>query len=170
MSYRSNERYEDYVEALASSGYIVFRPDFRGHDFSDGEARGAYGYPDYTIDVLNALASMKAYEDVDPENIGMWGHSMGGYLTLRCMVTSRDIEAGVIWAGVVAPYTDLVYEWPGQTYENPELANSWRTSLASTYGTPAENPAFWDVISANSYLPEISGPVQLHHATGDNVK
>jgi len=29
----------------------------------------------------------------------MWGHSMGGEITLRAMVVSRDINAGVIWAG-----------------------------------------------------------------------
>ena len=35
------------------------------------------------------------------------------------------------------------------------------------YGTPEENPRFWDPLSANSYLDEISGPVQLHHGTAD---
>ena len=39
----------------------------------------------------------------------------------------------------------------------------------ATYGTPEENPAFWDSISANAFLEEISGPVQLHHGTGDTV-
>lgn len=165
--YRSTERYVEYVDEIATNGYIVFRSDYRGHGFSEGEARGAYGYPDYTIDVLNAVASMKEYEDANPDRIGMWGHSMGGYLTLRCMVITKDIKVGVIWAGVVAPYSDLVYEWPEQTYESPELANSWRTSLAATNGTPDENPAFWDAISANSYLTEISGPIQLQHGTGD---
>jgi dipeptidyl aminopeptidase/acylaminoacyl peptidase len=35
------------------------------------------------------------------------------------------------------------------------------------YGTPEENPAFWDSISANAYLADISGPIQLHHGTND---
>ena len=43
--------------------------------------------------------------------IGMWGHSMGGYITLRAMVTDPSIKAGVIWAGVVASYPDLVERW-----------------------------------------------------------
>src|SRR5512146_783212 len=109
--YRTTERYVAYVDLIARSGYIVFRSDYRGHDHSEGEARGAYGYPDYTVDVLNALASMKRYPDADPNRIGMWGHSMGGYITLRSMVISKDIKAGVIWGGVVAPYADLLTKW-----------------------------------------------------------
>jgi dienelactone hydrolase len=166
-AYHTTERYEDYVDRLARSGYIVFRSDYRGHDLSEGTARGAYGFPDYTIDVLNAVASMKIYPDADPDRIGMWGHSMGGYITLRCMVISKDIKVGVIWAGVVASYADMVNNWPGQSYETPAIANNWRTSLVANYGTPEQNPAFWDAISANSYLTDLSGPLQLHHATGD---
>jgi fermentation-respiration switch protein FrsA (DUF1100 family) len=166
-AYRTTERYEKYVDAIARSGYIVFRSDYRGHNLSEGEARGAYGYPDYTIDVLNAVASVKVYPEADPERIGMWGHSMGGYITLRCMVNSKDVKVGVIWGGVVAPYPDLVNNWPGQSYETPAIANNWRTSLTETYGSPAQNPVFWDAISANSYLADLSGPIQLHHGTGD---
>jgi pimeloyl-ACP methyl ester carboxylesterase len=166
-SYHTTERYEKYVDEIARSGYIVFRSDYRGHDLSEGEARGAYGYPDYTIDILNAVASVKIYSEADPDRIGMWGHSMGGYITLRCMVISKDIKVGVIWAGVVAPYPDLVNNWPGQTYETPAIANNWRRSLVETYGSPAQSPVFWDAISANSYLTDLSGPIQLHHGTGD---
>ena len=36
---------------------------------------------------------------------------MGGYLTLRSMVISHDIKVGVIWAGVVGDYEDLLYNW-----------------------------------------------------------
>jgi fermentation-respiration switch protein FrsA (DUF1100 family) len=35
------------------------------------------------------------------------------------------------------------------------------------YGTPGDNPEFWAGISANSYLNELSGPLQLHVGTGD---
>lgn len=35
------------------------------------------------------------------------------------------------------------------------------------YGTPEQNPQFWNSISANSYLKDISGPIQLHHGIAD---
>jgi dipeptidyl aminopeptidase/acylaminoacyl peptidase len=84
--YHSTEHYVDYVDRLARSGYIVFRIDYRGHGSSQGNPQGAYGDPGYEVDVLNAVASLKRHPKVNPEKIGMWGHSMGGYLTLRAMV------------------------------------------------------------------------------------
>jgi dipeptidyl aminopeptidase/acylaminoacyl peptidase len=174
--YRTTERYLAYVDNLARSGYVVFRIDYRGHDQSEGEARGAYGYPDYTIDVLNAFASLARYPAVDPERIGMWGHSMGGYLTLRAMVINPRIKAGVIWAGVVASYADLLDRWRGPFMTpTPDPAGTpdgrgrggWRFRLVQEFGLPSENPAFWASISSNSYLSDLSGPVQLHHGTAD---
>jgi dipeptidyl aminopeptidase/acylaminoacyl peptidase len=35
------------------------------------------------------------------------------------------------------------------------------------YGTPADNPEFWSAISANSFLEDLSEPIQLHHRTAD---
>jgi uncharacterized protein len=109
--YVTTERYIAYVDWLARAGYVVFRIDYRGHDRSEGEASGAYGNPGYTVDVLNAVAALQQYPGVNPQKIGMWGHSMGGYLTLRSMVISPDIKAGVIWAGVVASYPDMLTRW-----------------------------------------------------------
>ena len=168
--YRTTERYIAYVDLIARSGYIVFRSDYRGHDRSEGEPGGAYSNPGYTVDVLNAVGSMKRYPDADPNRIGMWGHSMGGYITLRSMVVTDDIKAGVIWAGVVASYPDLLTRWrrgPTAAITPTPSPRSWRFSLVQEYGSPEENPVFWRSISANSYVGEISGPIQLHHGTAD---
>jgi dipeptidyl aminopeptidase/acylaminoacyl peptidase len=173
--YKTTERYVAYVDAFARNGYIVLRSDYRGHDRSEGEPTGAYGSPGYVIDVLNAVASVKRYPDADPNRIGMWGHSMGGYITLRSMVINKDIKAGVIWAGVVASYTDLLTRWrrnnnPTSTPDPnaiPPGARRWRQTLQEQYGPPEENPEFWNSISANSFLADLSGPVQLHHGTAD---
>jgi dipeptidyl aminopeptidase/acylaminoacyl peptidase len=173
--YRTTERYVDYVDRIARSGYIVFRSDYRGHGSSEGEARGGYGSPDYTIDVLNAVGAMKKYPDADPARLGMWGHSMGGYITLRAMVIDPGIKAGSIWAGVVASYPDLLSRWrrpssgsaPSVPPPSSSTSRRWRNELVEEYGTPQENPEFWDAISANSYLAELSAPVQLHHGTAD---
>jgi fermentation-respiration switch protein FrsA (DUF1100 family) len=166
--YRTAERCVAYVDGFARNGYVVFRPDYRGHDQSEGNASGGYGSPDYTIDVLNALSSVKRYAAVDPERIGMWGHSMGGHITLRSMVTSKDIKAGVIWAGVVASYPDLMSRWRRPVPVSvPTRARRWRDDFVAQYGSPESNPTFWASISPSSYLADLSGPLQLHHGTAD---
>lgn len=166
--YRTTERYINYVDQIARSGYIVIRSDYRGHDRSEGAAGGAYTGPNYTVDVLNAVASVKRYPDADPNRIGMWGHSMGGYITLRSMVVSNDIKAGVIWAGVVARYPDLFTRWnPGARASNP-APGSWVYELQQAHGSVEQNPGFWDSISANAYLADLDGPIQLHHGTADH--
>lgn len=168
--YRTTERYIAYVDHLARNGFVVFRIDYRGHDRSEGQATGAYGSPGYTHDVLNAVASLKSFPSVDPERIGMWGHSMGGFLTLRAMVISPDIKAGVIWAGVVASYPDLLERWrrPGVSSAPtpPPGVRRWRDWVADN-GLPEQNPEFWREVSSNSFVHEISGPVQLHHGAAD---
>ncbi len=177
--YRTTERYVAYVDWLARSGYIVFRSDYRGHGDSEGEARGGYGSPDYTVDILNAVATMRQFPEADPNRIGMWGHSMGGYITLRSMVIDSGIKAGVIWAGVVGPYPNLFIRPTatptpeGATPEptttaTPRFGRRWRTELVELYGSPEENPEFWNSISSNAYLSDVSGPIQLHHGTADH--
>ena len=168
--YRPTERYIAYQDAFARNGYIVFRPDYRGHADSEGDATGAYGDPGYTIDVLNAISTVKQLPDADPDRIGLWGHSLGGYITLRAMVVRDDIKAAVIWAGVVGSYPNMLENWhrPNSVPVTvPPRARRWRTALIERYGTPEENPAFWASISANSYVADLSGPVQLHHGTAD---
>ena len=95
----------------------------------------------------------------------------GGHITLRSMVTSKDIKAGVIWAGVVASYPDLLERWRRPNHVHPESGpNSrrrWREDLVEEFGSPEENPAFWASISPNSYIADLSGPLQLHHSTTD---
>ncbi len=172
--YRTTERYVAYVDGFARNQYIVFRPDYRGHGNSEGYAQGAYSHPGYTIDVLNAVEAMKNYAESDPDRIGMWGHSMGGWITLRSMVVSPDVKAGVIWGGVVGAYEDLLTRWrrgdrPTPTPSPYSRRGRWRNSLTYAYGTPEENPEFWQSISANFFLEDLAGPIQLHHARGDTT-
>jgi len=176
--YRTAEKYVAYTDYFSRNGYVLLKPDYRGNGNSEGDAEGGYGSPSYTIDVLNAFSSLKKYENVDPNRIGMWGHSMGGSITLRAMVVNPDIKAGVIWAGVVGSYPDLVYNWhrrsntisgtPSPAPTQFSRRGRWRTELIEKYGDVTEDNPFWQSISPTSFLSEISGPLQLHHATGDS--
>jgi fermentation-respiration switch protein FrsA (DUF1100 family) len=87
------------------------------------------------------------------------------------MVVSNDIKAGVIWAGVVAPYAELIAQWDDATQPATSTIAEGElpvpSVLVSAYGTPQENPGFWSSLSASTYASNLSGPVQLHHGTAD---
>lgn len=165
--YRTTERYVAYQDGFARNGYITFKSDYRGHGDSEGEARSGHANPDYTTDVLNALTSLQGYPGADPARMGMWGHSMGGSIVLRSMVVTDTVKVGVIWAGVVASYPDLLERSELQGVAVPEWFARWRDEFIAAYGTPEEKSDFWASISPNSYLADLSGPIQLHHTTGD---
>jgi len=173
--YRTTEKYVAYTDAFSRNGYIVFKSDYRGHGNSEGNPEGGYYSPAYTIDVLNAVSSIKKYKDADAERIGMWGHSMGGMLTLRSMVTTGDIKAGEIWAGVTVSYKDMAENWrrfrssrtfvPSQREQ--AVRRPKRQEFIDRYGGFEENPIFWQSIAPITYINDISGPLQLQHGTAD---
>lgn len=171
--YRTTEKYIAYQDAFARQGYIVFRSDYRGHDKSEGEPSGGYGTPNYTIDVLNGLGAIKRFAATDVNRIGMWGHSMGGHITLRSMVVTNDIKAGVIWAGVVGSYADLLERWrrrnpPPTTGDQPTPlpGRRWRQEFVERYGEPSANPTFWNAISPIQFVSNVA-PISIHHGTRD---
>ncbi|MCL4352981.1 alpha/beta fold hydrolase [Patescibacteria group bacterium] len=170
--YRTTERYIDYVADLANHGYVVFKSDYRGNGFSEGKPEGAYYSPAYTVDVLNALASVKRMKEVNTNKIGMWGHSMGGNITLRSLTITKDIKAAVIWGGVVGSYNDLINNWHRRVPYTPSqrelsLRNNQRQNLFNKYGTLQTNPQFWHSIDPTYFLSDISAPIQLDHGLAD---
>jgi dipeptidyl aminopeptidase/acylaminoacyl peptidase len=44
---------------------------------------------------LNALSALEADAAVDPNRVGLWGHSNGGLLGLRAIVITDKIKASV---------------------------------------------------------------------------
>jgi len=170
--YSPTEKYIAYVDGFARNGYIVFRPDFRGNGDSEGEPEGAYYSPGYATDALNAIASVKKYPEANPDNIGMWGHSMGGNVIMRDLVTMGEIKAAVIWGGVVGSYHDLMNNWQRKVPYKPSprelsLRNKRRQEFIRKYGTPSSNPVFWNSIDPTAHLNLIQTPIQLHHSTTD---
>lgn len=174
--YRTTERYVAYFDAFAKEGYVVFKPDYRGNGDSEGKPEGAYFSAGYMIDVLNALSSIEKLKEVNKKKLGMWGHSLGGFLTLRALVISKDIKAAVIWGGVVGSYKDMSDDWwskrtgPRFTPSERELQSNRpsRQSFIKQYGSPSDNE-FWRAISSTTYIDDITSPIQLHHGLSDET-
>jgi fermentation-respiration switch protein FrsA (DUF1100 family) len=177
--YRTTERYVAYVNYLARSGFVVFKIDYRGNGESEGVASGSYFSPGYTIDAIAALKSLQKLDFIDPQGIGMWGHSMAGNLVLRAMEIEPDIQAGVIWAGAVYSYDDFaIYGITDSSYRPPPTpenqdsgANPLRRSqeIFETYGRPDTRVDFWKAVSLTENIDFLNRPLQIHHAQDDPV-
>ena len=90
---------------LANRGYIVLSVNYRsgigyGMEFREALNYGATGGSEFN-DVMGAGLYMRGRADVDPQRIGLWGGSYGGYLTAMGLSRASDLfAAGVDMHGV----------------------------------------------------------------------
>src|SRR5712692_4174685 len=90
---------------LVSRGFIVLSVDYRlsvgyGQSFQFPDNTGARGATEYR-DILAAGRYLQSRPDVDPNHIGIWGASLGGYLTALALGRNSDVfAAGVDVHGV----------------------------------------------------------------------
>lgn len=109
--WRPGDYYRRIPELFAAQGFMVLMPDFRGHnnsegfEFTEGMLESSY----YTEDVLNLLAGSDSLDEADQDNIFMWGHSMGGEVTLRSLLATDRIKAASIWSSVGGEIWDQAY-------------------------------------------------------------
>jgi len=171
--YRTQEKYVQYVDALAKNGFVVLKIDLRGHGQSEGQASGAYYSGDYIADTLNAYAALQSSSFVNPQRVGLWGHSMAGNIVLRSLAVRPTIPAAVIWAGAVYTYEDFQkYKLNDLSYRPPELdqdRQKKRTELAKAHGEFEPTSAFWKEVAPTNYLNEIKSSIAVHHAEDDQV-
>lgn len=171
--YQTTEKYEDYVNYLARNGFVVFKIDLRGHGDSEGTSGGAYYSSDYIVDTLNAYAALQSSGFVNPNKIGLWGHSMAGNIVLRSLVAKTDIPAAVIWSGAGFTYSDLQkYGISDSSYRPPEIPTEHqknRKEIFEKYGSFNDNSWFWKQVTPISYLSDFKGAIQLNAATDDDV-
>lgn len=170
-SYKTLEKYVDYVNSLARSGFVVFKIDLRGHGNSEGIATGSYYSSGYVIDTLHAIAALQTSGFVNKDSIGLWGHSMAGNIVLRSLAVQPSIPAAVIWAGAGFSYEDLrKYGLNDNSYRRPNPSaqpQSERQRLFSEHGMFTPDSLFWKEVAATNYVRDLKGAIQLHHAEDD---
>ena len=143
-----------FHQLLAQSGYIVFTLDNRGSKSRGVEFEGALYRQFGKVEVEDQAAAanfLKKFDFVDPDRIGVQGHSYGGYMTLMSLFNAPDIfKVGV--AG--APVT----EW--RLYD---------TAYTERYlGHPDKNKVGYDKSSVFPYVKGLKGKLLLIHGMADD--
>ncbi|HVR97502.1 MAG TPA: S9 family peptidase [Thermoanaerobaculia bacterium] len=143
---------------LASRGYLVLAVNFRagigyGMEFREALRLGAGGASEFN-DVLGAGLYLRSRPDVDPQRIGLWGGSYGGYLTALGLARASDLfAAGVDFHGVhdwsegirnFIPTYDPTPEEEQLAWESSPVAtlDTWRSPVLLIHGDDDRNVPF----------------------------
>jgi dipeptidyl aminopeptidase/acylaminoacyl peptidase len=113
------------AQALAQLGFVTFIVNGRGTPGRGKEFQdvvygnfGRHEIPDH-VAVLKQLASMRSYMDLS--RVGIYGHSFGGYFTIRAMLLAPDVyHVGVASGGFAEPISTLVEPYLGLLQDNKE--------------------------------------------------
>lgn len=167
------QAYSTYVDYLARNGFVVFKIDLRGNGNSQGEPGGGYFGADYVTDTLSAYTALSSTNFINPKEIGLWGHSMAGNIVMRSFAVKPDIPAVVIWAGAVYSYIDQrkygIHDTSFSPTGFPVNQQNLRRLLFEKVGSPSAKSVFWQQMAPTTYLKDLKGAIQIHHALDDTV-
>ena len=143
-----------WEDVLVQQGYIVACVDGRGTGFRGEEFKkctyGELGKYE-TVDQIEAARYLASLPYVDPDRIGIYGWSYGGFMALNCILKGNDVFRAAI---AVAPVT------------------SWRfydTIYTAIYnGLPQDNPSGYDDNSPIHFADRLKGKLLIAHGTGDD--
>jgi len=143
-----------WYNLIAQQGYIIFSMNNRGIGGS-GKAQANLAYHNLAKwalhDHVEAAKYLGHLPFVDPERIGIWGWSFGGYLTLLAMTKGSDyFSTGVAGAPLAC--------W--RLYDN--------IYTERYMGRPEENPDGYDSASVFSYIDRLNGNLLIIHGMADD--
>ena len=141
-------------QMLAQDGYLVASVDNRGTGGRGARFRkmtylhlGRYE----SADQIAAARWFATQAYVDPDRIGIWGWSYGGYMTSLSMFRGGGVFKAAL---AVAPVTDWRF------YDTIYTERYMRT--------PQENAAGYDASAPLTYADSLKGSFLLVHGTGDD--
>jgi len=159
-SYSTVDSYRLVTRYYAAGGFMVVKPDYRGHGRSEGRSESAARTIDYSVDVLNLLAGLDKIPGADTTNVFLYGHSMGGEIGLRILTVNQSLKGASLWAAVSEDFPEntmyFIRRRGGDAAERLQ-------SLIDAEFDPEDYPA----LTPNSYLDSISVPLLVHHGTAD---
>jgi len=173
-AYDTINSYKRITDYFSEKGYLVLKPDYRGNGNSETQDKALMRFA-YPVDVLNLIVSLDNIPQANPNRIYLYGHSMGGEITLKVLEiagknpeTLAKIKAAVVWG----PVTNLVdwfskshVPWLQETKNNP----NYYADTFKVMGTPESNPQLWQSVSPINYLSDIQTPIQIDHGTADGT-
>ena len=151
-----------YAQFLVASGFVVLEPNVRGSTGYGVTWRDCnikdWGGGDLE-DVAAGAEYLKTLPYVDPERIGVFGGSYGGFMSFIAVVKKPDLfKVGVPWIGI----TDL-----HKLYE--EDMEHFRYYFRQQMGDPEPDHALWRDRSAIEFADQLKAKLLILHGTNDRA-
>jgi dipeptidyl aminopeptidase/acylaminoacyl peptidase len=160
---RLDWRFFSLVDAAVFNGYVVVFPEYRGsRGYGENHYKNDYGVTD-VADVLSAADYISQQPYVDPNRLGIVGHSRGGMVTLLAIEHSpKKFKAAVDIAGLTDFLAYMAYK---PDYRRTEVAKEdhFKSKL------PSENLSAYLDISPLNGVDAIQAPVLILATTGDKI-
>jgi uncharacterized protein len=176
--YSSGDGTDRAAAFLAAHGYITLASDYRS--WGDSDVGNSFFYSGLVIDVINLMNAIPSIEQADPERVGMWGHSMGGGVTIKAVGIDARIKAAVLYSTVSADQVDVIDRWgPGcfGDIAQGELILGCNSSdiipddlppqMQQAYRFAASDANMLQEISPFYHLDYVNAPIQIHYGTED---
>jgi dipeptidyl aminopeptidase/acylaminoacyl peptidase len=170
-SYTSDEPfYSSWAQAFARQGYMVVKPDLRGHGLSWGVPEGAYYSAGYVSDVLNLTSALGDYPAADTRRIAVLGHSMGGHVALSAaLVRPEWFRAVVLASSATGPQAEMYQQWHANSDFGNPLTYGLRQRVITLFGEPGPDSAFWQAADPYRFLRDLRSPVAVLQAQDDDT-
>jgi dipeptidyl aminopeptidase/acylaminoacyl peptidase len=176
--YHSGDGTDRASAFLAGHGYITLASDYRS--WGDSDVGHSFFYSGLVIDVINLLNAIPSIEKADPDRVGMWGHSMGGGVTMKALTIDERIKAAVLYSPVSADFVDVIERWgPGcfgdilqgelivGCNSSDVIPDDLPLNLQEAYRFAASDADALKETSPFYHLDYVNVPIQIHYGTED---
>lgn len=170
---RPGDYYRSIPALFVAQGFMVVMPDYRGHNVSEGGeyARGFLASNYYAEDVLALLAGLPALPEADQGNVFMWGHSLGGEVTLKVLLATDKVRGASLWSTVGGDVWEQAYHYSTRKvdHEPYDSSDTSKDAVMDLRRDIEQYGSTWDYRESEP-LPRLAGlrtPLVLQHARGD---
>ncbi len=155
--------YNPEVQFLANRGYAVLQVNFRGSTGYGREFLEA-GYKQWGLDMQNDITDgvewLKSIGIADPDRVGIYGASYGGYATLAGVAFTPDLYAAAVdYVGVSNLFTFL--------YTIPPYWESMREQMYEMVGNPETDKELFERTSPALHADKIKTPLFVAQGAND---
>jgi dipeptidyl aminopeptidase/acylaminoacyl peptidase len=155
------------TQFLASRGYAVLEPEFRG-SAGFGTRHFRAGWKQWGLamqdDIADGAKWAIAEGIADPKRICIAGASYGGYATLMGLVNDPGLfKCGVDWVGV----TDIKLLYTGQWYASDMSPTYKQYGMPVLIGDPVKDAAQFKATSPIEQAARITQPLLLAYGGAD---